>query len=141
MKFAALALIISSLIPIGVHAQETDVVQRLSLELNTAETVEGACKLTFVVTNGHAQAVDQAVFEAVLFDANAQVKVITLFDFGTLPPALPRVRQFMIPQVICSDLGRVLINGASTCSGAGLPDAACSDGLTITTRTSIEVIG
>jgi hypothetical protein len=123
------------------QAQETDAAQRISLELNTAQTVDNSCQLTFLITNGHAQSIDQAVYETVLFDSAGQVSVITLFDFGTLPPALPRVRQFGIPQVTCEGLGRVLINGASVCTGAGLPEAACTKDFTVTTRTAIEVIG
>ena len=123
------------------QAQETDAAQRISLELNTAQTVDNSCQLTFLITNGHAQSIDQAVYETVLFDSAGQVSVITLLDFGTLPPALPRVRQFGIPQVTCEVLGRVLINGASVCTGAGLPEAACTKDFTVTTRTAIEVIG
>ncbi len=123
------------------QAQETDAGQRISLELNTAQTVDNSCQLTFLITNGHAQSINQAVYETVLFDSAGQVSVITLFDFGTLPPALPRVRQFGIPQVTCEGLGRVLINGASVCTGAGLPEAACTKDFTVSTRTTIEVIG
>ena len=76
-----------------------------------------------------------------MFDRAGQVNVITLFDFGELPAALPRVRQFVVPQVTCEGLSRLLINGASTCTGTGLPNAACTKGLSISTRTAIEVIG
>lgn len=141
MNCAPLACILSLALAPAVFAQETDAAQRMSIELNTAQTVENSCKLTFLITNGHAQTVDQAVYESVLFDSNGQVSVITLFDFGSLPPALPRVRQFVIPQLPCEGLSRVLINGASTCTGEGLPEAACTKGLTVSTRAPIEVIG
>jgi hypothetical protein len=125
----------------GAHAQETDASKRVTLELNAIQTVDNSCQLTFLITNGHAQSINQAVYETVLFDSAGQVSVITLFDFGTLPPALPRVRQFGIPQVTCEGLGRVLINGASICAGAGLPESACTKDFTVSTRTAIEVIG
>jgi hypothetical protein len=141
MNCASLAFVATLLFVPCVQAQQSDISKGLSLELNTAETVQNACKLTFVITNGHMQQVDQAIFETVLFNPAGQVSVITLFDMGALPPGLPRVRQFVVPEVACEDLGRVLINGVSTCTGAQLPEAACTKGLAISTRTSIEVIG
>jgi len=141
MNYTALAIIAALFTASAASADETDAAGRISLELNTAETVEGSCKLTFLITNGYAQAVEQAIYETVLFDRAGQVNVITLFDMGALPPALPRVRQFVVPQVVCEDLGRVLINGTSTCTGADLPLDACAKGLTLSTRTDIDVIG
>jgi hypothetical protein len=141
MKFASWACLAGLCWGTAALAQETDAAQRITLELNTVETVENTCQLTFLITNGHAQTIEQAVYETVLFDAGGQVRVITLFDFGTLPPALPRVRQFGIPQTSCEALGRLLINGASVCAGEGLPEAACTKDFTVRTRTSLEVIG
>ena len=78
-------------------AQETDIDGRVSVELNAAETIETSCKLTFLITNGLEQPIDTVVYEAVLFDADGQVNRLTLFDFGALPQARPRVRQFVVP--------------------------------------------
>jgi len=61
-------------------AQETDISGRVSVELNAVETVETSCKLTFLITNGVAQAIDKVVYEAVLFDANGQVDRLTLIS-------------------------------------------------------------
>ena len=71
-----------------VAAQETDIKDQISVELNAAETTEDACKLTFMITNGLETPVDKIIYEAVLFDTEGQVDRLTLFDFGTLPPAL-----------------------------------------------------
>lgn len=122
-------------------AQETDIAGRISVELNAAETTAEGCKLTFLITNGLEAALDKAVYEAVLFDSAGQVDRLTLFDFGALPPARPRVRQFVIPQASCEQLGRILFNGASTCEGAGIAPQMCETGLLPSSRTRIEVIG
>lgn len=136
IRAAAMILVAQS-----VAAQESDIVGRLSIELNAAETVTDACKLSFLITNGMEVAIDKVVFETVLFDSDGQVERLTLFDFGTLPPARPRVRQFVIPQTTCAQLGRVLFNSASTCEGAGLEPSLCESGLLPSSRTSIEVLG
>jgi len=122
-------------------AQETDVDGQLVIELNTAQTTDTGCALTFVITNGLSSQIDSAIFETVLFDTKGQVNRLTLFDFGTLPPARPRVRQFVIDQMQCADLGRVLFNGANACKGTDLDTSRCDKALTPTTRTEIEVIG
>jgi hypothetical protein len=124
-----------------VAAQETDIKDQISVELNAAETTEDACKLTFMITNGLETPVDKIIYEAVLFDTEGQVDRLTLFDFGTLPPARPRVRQFVVPQTTCEDLGRILFNGANACETDGSASGVCDTGLLPTSRTSIEVLG
>ncbi|QFT60903.1 hypothetical protein FIU94_18895 (plasmid) [Sulfitobacter sp. THAF37] len=122
-------------------AQEEDIVGKIVVELNTAQTTETSCTLTFLVTNGLSTQIDRAVYETVLFDTDGQVDRLTLFDFGTLPPARPRVRQFAVPDLTCDGLGRVLINDAHACEGKGLADGTCGTALTTSSRTKIEVIG
>ncbi|WP_278923471.1 MULTISPECIES: hypothetical protein [Pseudophaeobacter] len=112
----------------------------IAMELSAAEDLNAQCKLSFVVTNGHKSDVEQAVYETVLFDAAGQVARLTLLDFQDLPAGRPRVRQFQFPQA-CADISRVLINGAQTCSAPALPKGACSQGLSLTSRVKVELLG
>ncbi|MFT6456918.1 hypothetical protein [Pseudophaeobacter arcticus] len=114
--------------------------EAISIELSAAEDIGAACKLSFVVTNSHGQDIDKAVYEMVLFDAAGQVSRLTLLDFQDLPAGRLRVRQFQFPQP-CADISRVLINGAQTCTAAGLDVGGCSQGLTLTSRTKMELLG
>lgn len=120
-------------------ATAQDSAPHLSIELNAAQQQEQGCKLSFVVTNAHPEDIAKAVFETVIFDAQGQVSRLTLFDFGALPSARPRVRQFVMPGTACEGIGQVLFNGADTCEGA--TDGACTTGLKLSTRTDIEVTG
>lgn len=113
----------------------------ISIELNAVEPVEDACRISFLVRNGHSFDIEQAVYEAVLFDTQGRVDRLTLFDFGALPAARPRVRQFVVPGLACASLGSLLINGAETCAGDNLPAGACSEGLALHSRTDVEVLG
>ena len=122
-------------------AQEEDLGEAVLIELNATKANEGGCTLTFLVINGHPSQIDKAVYETVLFDTNGQVDRLTLFDFGTLPPGRPRVRQFTVPGMACDGLGQVLVNGAHTCEAAELPESACETDLKLDTRTNIEVTG
>ena len=123
------------------QSQETDLAGKIAVELNAVQTKDTACTLTFMITNGLDAQVEKVVYETVLFDTTGQVNRLTLFDFGTLPPARPRVRQFAVPDMTCDQLGRVLFNGANTCEGSGLADGICGTGLMPSTRTKVEVIG
>lgn len=125
----------------SLHAQETDLTGKISVELNAVQTNDTSCTLTFLIINGLAAPIDKAVYETVLFDKNGQVNRLTLFDFGALPPARPRVRQFAVPQLTCDQLGRVLFNGANICEGDGLAEGICTTGFVPSSRTKVEVLG
>lgn len=135
------AIFLATAIATGGAAADTAQGPHVSIELNAVDSVEGSCRLSFLIQNGHDADITQAVYEAVLFDTEGRVALLTLFDFGTLPAARPRVRQFVVPGQDCAALGRLLINGADTCAGAGVPLGACSNGLELRTRTDVEVLG
>lgn len=122
-------------------AQETDISGKISVELNAIQTTDSACNLTFLITNGMDQAIDKVVYETVLFDLEGQVNRLTLFDFGKLPPARPRVRQFAVPKITCDQLGQVIFNGANTCEIDGTAAPICEAGLLLSTRTRVKVSG
>ncbi len=113
----------------------------LRIELNAAETTEAACRLSFLIENKHATDITQAVYEMVLFNADGSVNQLTLFDFGTLPAARPRVRQFEVSGPSCDGLSRILINGASTCEAGTLGAAVCATSLELRSRTAIALLG
>lgn len=139
--FARLLVLILIGAPMAGAAQETDVTGKVAVELNTVSDGEGACTLTFMVTNGHPVDIEKLVYETVLFDAAGSVDRLTLFDFGALPVGRPRVRQFAVPDLTCDSLGRVLFNGLHTCAADGLEQDNCAKGLLPSTRVDIEVLG
>ncbi len=113
----------------------------LRVELNTAETTDSACRLSFLIENTHPADITQAIYEAVLFNIDGAVNQLTLFDFGVLPTGRPRVRQFEVPGLACTDLSRLLINGASTCEADELGADICTTTLLLSSRTSIALLG
>ncbi|QBF30192.1 hypothetical protein [Thalassococcus sp. S3] len=140
MKIAAIiAYLLTS--AIGAAAEDTNSNAQITVELNTIEPVETGCQATFLTTNEHKEDVEKIVFEAVLFDTEGAVVLLTLFDFGSIPAGRPRVRQFVIPQQDCDALGSILINGVTTCSGADLTASICEAGVVVLSRTDIELLG
>ena len=111
----------------------------LRLELNAAETVAGACRLTFLVENRLGADLTALGFETVILTTDARVAQMTLFDFREIPADRPRVRQFDLAGLPCDGIGRILINGASACDGAA--PGACIDALRLDSRVAQELVG
>jgi hypothetical protein len=112
--------------------------QGLSLDLNATHPRDGACQLVFVGQNGTGADIAQLVLETVLFDPEGRVAAMTLLDLQDLPAGRLRVRSFEIGGLDCDGIGRLLINGISTCLPAETP--GCAAELSATTSTGIEVL-
>lgn len=120
----------------GAVAEET----ALSLELNALDARDGACRITFLARNDGADDIEQAVFEAVIFDTEGRVERLTLFDVQSLPVGRPRVRQFDLAGLACGDIGRLLINGTTTCTVGGAESDACALPV-LSSRADVDLIG
>lgn len=114
----------------------------LAVELNGAETVEGACRLTFLVESDLGADLSQLALETVILTTDGIVERLTLFDFRDLPAGRPRVRQFDLGGIACDGIGSVLINGTAACAGDGVDPAACAAALALTSRVDgMEILG
>lgn len=109
----------------------------LSLELNAAQPSEKGCRLTFVVSNALGADLSKAAFEIALFNETGIVDRLTVLDFKDLPAGKTKVTRFDLAGADCGKLGRVLINSATECAGAGVDPAACMRALKTSTRTGI----
>lgn len=98
----------------------------LSLERNALSDEGSACRLTFVSGNATGQGIERAVFEAAVFTPWGAAARLTLFDFGGLPAGRPRARQLDLEGLSCGAAGRVLVDGAQTREGQGVPEGACA---------------
>ena len=110
----------------------------LSLELNAAQPSEKGCRLTFVVANGLGSDIRSASFELVLFDKAGVVDRITALGFKEMPEGKTKVSRFDLSGVDCGNLGRVLVNSVTECTGEGLATNACSERLKTSSRAGIE---
>lgn len=140
----ALAVAVLVATPLAVIAQEEGAAHAapsISVEMNSTLQLEGACQLTFMLTNGLGADVASLIFETVLLTKEGAVDRLTLFDMRDLPSGSPRVRQFNVPSLTCDELGQVLINGVAECSGDGIETAACSGALNYSTRIDVEILG
>ena len=123
---------------VAAHAQTETGAGGLSLELNAAQPSEKGCRLTFVVNNGLAADLKAASFELVLFDKAGVVDRITALGFKEMPEGKTKVSRFDLSGVDCGNLGRVLVNSVTECSGEGIEPDACSQQLRTSTRAGVE---
>lgn len=109
----------------------------LLLELNAAQPSDKGCRLTFVVTNNLGAELTKAAFEIALFNDAGVVDRLTVLDFNELPAGKTKVARFDLAGVDCGKVGRVLINHATECTGAGIDPKACLSQLKPTTKSTI----
>lgn len=120
-----------------VSAQDAAPAGSVVLELNAAQPSDKGCRLTFVVTNGLAADISRAAFELALFNAEGVVDRLTVLEFSEMPAGKTKVSRFDLAGAECGKIGRILINTATECSGAGLEPAACMRGIKTSTRAAI----
>ncbi len=114
---------------------------QLSLELNAAtDTPEGGCRLTYVVNNRLAAALDKTGFQMAVFDAAGVVTRLMALDFGALPLGKTKIMQFDVPGQACTQISRIVVNDATSCVMAGVEatPGTCLDGLATASKSSIQ---
>ena len=141
-RYTSVCVLLVALLP-SVSAAQSDEAppSNIHLELNTLSDTETACRVTFVANNATGSEIDQAVYETVVFDSSGSVFALSLFDFRDLPEGRSRVRQFDVPGIVCSSIGRVLINGANTCTVDGADSSLCENSLSLSSRIAVELLG
>jgi hypothetical protein len=110
----------------------------LFLELNALQPSDKGCRLTFVIANHLSGDIAKAAFEIALFDRTGVVDRLTVLDFHELPHGKTKVSRFDLPGADCSKVSRVLVNGATECSGSGIGPSDCLTKLQTATRTEVE---
>lgn len=108
------------------HAQDA-----VRVELNTAETVENRCRMTFVIENKGGQPVESLKLDFALFNTEGAVYRRMVTDMGPVRPAKTVVKTFAT-EGDCAQLGALLVNEVTACT-PGEPNA-CLDGLALSSR-------
>ena len=109
----------------------------ISIELNDATNVDGACRLVFVAVNNSGIVLEKTSYDVVTFDATGKVGKSLTFQFGRLPIGKTKVVQFDLPGQTCETISRLLVNDVSECAVDGKASDVCIDALTTSTRTQV----
>lgn len=112
----------------------------ISIQLNGAETVGDACRLTFVIRNELPSPVKALGLDLVMFDTSDGVSGYAAIDFGDLPAGKTRVRQYDVARGDCAGISRVLLNEVRACEIEDSPSKDCLPRLQISARSEIDFI-
>ena len=100
------------------------------VELNTFESTDTHCRLTFVIENKAAN-FESLKLDLVVFNTESIVYRRIITEMGPVRAGRTMVRIFQV-EGKCQQLGAVLVNDVAACT-PGTP-AACLDGLTLSSR-------
>jgi phage-related baseplate assembly protein len=121
-----LALLFTLIALAPARAQDT-----VRVELNTLETAENRCRMTFVIENKTARAVDSLKLDLALFNTEGAVYRRMVTDMGPVRAAKTVVKTFATDGD-CAQLGSLLVNEVAACT-PGEPNA-CLDQLALSSR-------
>jgi hypothetical protein len=119
-------------LPTRAAAQSAD--GTIGIELNSASDQGGACRLTYVITNGTTTDLTQASWEVAVHDDGGTVTQLWVLDFGSLPPTRTRVVQFDLADQPCAKLSRISVNDAVDCQSAEEAVAVCREKQSLSSR-------
>lgn len=141
----ALAVLLSAASLTAAVAQEAgneaETATALTLELNALQPTDRGCRFTFLVENRLGGALEGAAFEMAIFDGDGRISRFTVVDFKDLPDGKTKVRQFDFGQMDCAGIGRVLVNDATECKGAGVEPGTCMQALETRSRVDSVTFG
>jgi hypothetical protein len=101
------------------------------VELNAIENTSGKCRLSFVVENGSAVAIDSLKLDLAIFGKDGAISLRLLTEMAPIRAKKTVVRSFDVDSE-CSAIGSVLINDITACAPAALGD--CLDRLSLSSR-------
>ena len=111
----------------GAHAEN----QQLHLELNTVESVQNRCRMTFLIENKRDQAIESFKLDLVVLDTNNTMQRRTLVELAPIRQLKTMIRTFDIEQD-CGKISAILVNDVTACSPGDA--ATCLDQLALSSR-------
>ena len=116
--FSMLAAAVLGLTPVVVAAQEPADGERVAIELNRLEQVEGACRIYLVVRN-EGGAYESFKLDVVLFDAAGVIASRVAVTMAPLRAGRPSVQLFDVQDQDCAAIGSLLVNEVSNAGRCG----------------------
>jgi hypothetical protein len=103
----------------------------LKVELNAVEASAGKCRLSFVVENALATAIDALKLDLAIFGRDGAIQRRLLTEMAPVRARKTVVRTFEV-KGDCAAVGSVLVNEVTACAPATLGD--CLDRLKLSSR-------
>jgi hypothetical protein len=117
---------VSVLVPAFAHAEDL-----ARLELNAAENADNRCRLTFLIENKTARAIDSLKLDLALFNLDGVIQRRMVTEMGPVRGQRTNVRTFPTDGD-CGQIGAILVNDVTACAPGEA--TACMDGLALSSR-------
>ncbi|UHD14857.1 Tat pathway signal sequence domain protein [Thiocapsa bogorovii] len=116
--------------------------QEIKLELNKLEPQPEtkACRAYLVFDTSGGPAIEALQLDLILFDQAGVIARRLAVDTAPLRAAKTTVKLFDIPDLDCTDIGRILINEVLECRDAEGPHSDCIERLTLSTRAETPLV-
>ena len=125
MRIAAASIVFGIFLTAAAHAE-----QNVRVELNTMESTETQCRMTFVVENKSAS-LDSLKLDLVVFNTESIVYRRLITEMGPVRSGRTIVKTYAI-DTKCAQVGAVLVNDIAACTPGDTN--ACLDGLSLSSR-------
>ena len=102
----------------------------VSVELNTVETADNRCHITFVVENKARETLESLKLDLAVFNLQRIVQRRLATELGPVRGAKTIVKTFALDGA-CGEIGSILVNDVSCAPGKA---EECLDGLSLTSR-------
>lgn len=102
----------------------------VNVELNTVETADNRCRITFVIENKAKEALESLKLDLAVFNPQRVVQRRLATELGPVRGAKTIVKTFALDGA-CGEIGSILVNDVSCAPGAA---EACLDGLELSSR-------
>jgi hypothetical protein len=120
-------VLLQLLFPLYAFAAE----DKILLDLNTVDSSENRCRLTFLIENKSEAAIETLKLDLVLFGTDGGIMRRIITEMAPLRPMKTMVRSFLV-DAECHQISAILVNDIKACA-PGNPDA-CLDRLDLSTR-------
>jgi hypothetical protein len=111
---------------------------KIAVELNDLQPVDKTCRAIFVLNNLTGKILDKLTFRVVVFDAKMHARLFLSLDVGLLPIRKTRVLRFDLGEgLACKDVGRLVLDDVTSCTGADMGQGDCLSALDLSTRASV----
>jgi hypothetical protein len=133
MKRVVLALAAILAVPAALLAASNEPADSIRVELNSLESVQGRCRMSFVIENKGEAAIDSLKLDFAVFGTNGVVQRRLVAELGPLRRAKTVVKAFEI-EGDCASIGSLLVNDVTVCTPGDA--GACLDRLALASRLS-----
>lgn len=113
---------------------------RLAVELNKFESVEGGCRSFFLFRNRTKLALEGFEMSLAILTADGVIDRLLTIDAAPLPAGRTTLKLFEIPDIACGAIGEVLLHDIASCRPQNAEEMDCFALIELSSRTAAPLV-